>query len=81
MNHFSFALISALVFINSISFEAQAQPVKVPAYFQKMYIPGGFDSNDQIQIVGEGTFSNSCCASIVDPCGTINIESAKSMFP
>jgi hypothetical protein len=37
-----------------------AQPSKVPAIYEKVYVPGGFDSNDHVQIVGEGMFRNSC---------------------
>lgn len=35
-------------------------PVLKPATFQKIYVPAGFDSNDHIQIVGEGLFNNTC---------------------
>lgn len=37
-----------------------AEPVKVPAFYNKIYVPAGFDSNDQVEIVGEGLFRNSC---------------------
>jgi hypothetical protein len=48
-------LLSALV----VTSFAHAQ-VTVPAGFGNLYIPGGFDSNDNVQIVGEGMFRNSC---------------------
>jgi hypothetical protein len=35
-------------------------PTKVPASFSRVYVPEGFDSNDNVQIVGVGVFSNSC---------------------
>lgn len=35
-------------------------PGKVAATFNKVYAPGGFDSNDNVQIVGEGMFKNTC---------------------
>lgn len=60
MIRISFIIISALILMGANSSVVYAQPAKVPAYFQKMFIPGGFDSNDHIQIVGEGRFSNSC---------------------
>jgi hypothetical protein len=40
--------------------EAALGPVKKPALFNEVYIPGGFDDNDVVQIVGEGLFRNSC---------------------
>jgi hypothetical protein len=39
---------------------AQVEPTKVGAIYSHMYAPGGFDSNDHIQIVGEGVFRNTC---------------------
>ena len=39
---------------------AESAPVKVPVLYDKLYAPGGFDSNDHIQIVGEGLFRNAC---------------------
>lgn len=39
---------------------AQLEPVQVPFAFNKIYAPQGFDSNDMVQIVGEGIFRNSC---------------------
>ncbi len=38
----------------------QAEPTQVPATFSKIYVPVGFDSNDNVQFVGEGIFNNSC---------------------
>ena len=39
---------------------ADAQPTSVPATFNTVYVPSGFDSNDNVQIVGEGMFRNTC---------------------
>lgn len=36
------------------------KPVVKPALFSEVYVPGGFDDNDVVQIVGEGMFRNSC---------------------
>jgi hypothetical protein len=36
------------------------EPIQVSADFNKIYIPGGYDSNDLVQIVGEGYFPTSC---------------------
>lgn len=36
------------------------KPMVKPALFNELYIPGGFDDNDVVQIVGEGMFRNSC---------------------
>lgn len=35
-------------------------PVKKPATFNTAYYPTGFDSNDNVQFVGEGMFRNTC---------------------
>lgn len=35
-------------------------PTKVSALYSRAYVPAGFDDNDSIQIVAEGTFKNSC---------------------
>ncbi len=34
--------------------------VRRPAHFQRIYVPSGFDSNDHVQIVGEGMFRSTC---------------------
>lgn len=39
---------------------AQQEPQKVGATYSKVYVPVGFDSNDHVQIVGEGIFENAC---------------------
>lgn len=39
---------------------AAENPVKVPATFKRIYVPEGFDDNDNVQFVGEGVFSSSC---------------------
>jgi hypothetical protein len=36
------------------------EPTKIPAAYQTAYIPGGFDSNDSVEVVLEGRFSSSC---------------------
>lgn len=35
-------------------------PVKVGAAFSRVYVPDGFDDNDQVQFVGEGLFTSLC---------------------
>ena len=40
--------------------ETAATPARVPVDFQKLYTPHGFDSNDNVQIVGEGRFDHAC---------------------
>lgn len=37
-----------------------SEPTKVPAAYEKAYIPIGFDSNDSVEVVLEGRFSSSC---------------------
>ncbi len=51
---FSFQSLSALADSNP------REPVLVAATFSKMYAPQGFDSNDNVQFVGEGLFRNTC---------------------
>jgi hypothetical protein len=41
-------------------FAQAAAPEKTPAVYNKVFVPMGFDSNDQVQIVGTGTFENGC---------------------
>jgi hypothetical protein len=56
MIRFSLFALAALM-----AFPAFAQdPVKKPATFNTIYVPKGFDSNDNVQIVGEGMFKNTC---------------------
>jgi hypothetical protein len=54
------ALSLLLLFAASTNAYASPEPVRVGATFAKIYIPEGFDSNDQVQIVGEGMFRNTC---------------------
>jgi hypothetical protein len=58
-------LISTTFAIIAIIFAIQAKaedntPTKVQISFGKVYIPDGFDNNDNVQIVGEGMFPNPC---------------------
>jgi hypothetical protein len=48
-----------LVFAASVAC-AQAGPTKVPALYKKIYAPGGYDSNEQVQRVGVGMVRNTC---------------------
>jgi hypothetical protein len=52
--------LSIAVFATASLAHADTPPETVPAVFDKVYIPGGFDSNDNVQIVGEGMFANTC---------------------
>jgi hypothetical protein len=52
--------IATLLTFTIIPVAGFASPSKVPAMYDKVYVPQGFDSNDHIQIVGEGVFRNSC---------------------
>lgn len=49
----------ALLALASTAF-AQHEPARVAATFDRIYVPGGYDSNDHIQLVGEGRFRNTC---------------------
>jgi hypothetical protein len=61
---FSSALVLSLCLAAPAVGNAQSnddgQPEKVNESFKTAYIPDGFDSNDKVEIVGEGVFRNSC---------------------
>jgi hypothetical protein len=45
------------------AFNAQAavtDPVVVPVSYKNIYVPNGFDTNDSVQLVADGIFSNAC---------------------
>jgi hypothetical protein len=56
----SLSVILLLSSFHSERAQAQSSPARVPTSFSKLYAPGGFDSNDHVQIVGEGMFRNTC---------------------
>ncbi len=64
----SVGMLGAFVAITAIAGAAFGQtvppimtePTKIPAAYQTSYIPGGFDSNDSVEVVLEGRFSSSC---------------------
>lgn len=39
---------------------AQTEPHLLPTHFSAIYAPNGFDSNDNVQLIGEGLFPNTC---------------------
>lgn len=47
-------------FFNVAAAFAQTDPTRVPATYSKIYVPDGYDSNDLVQVVGEGVFRNTC---------------------
>ncbi len=55
----AFAILALLFAVQQASAENHT-PMLVPVNFKKIYIPDGFDDNDNVQIVGEGLFANSC---------------------
>lgn len=59
MKQLKSAFIFAALIFSSQAF-AQGSPTQVPVAFARTYIPLGFDDNDNVQIVGEGAFPNSC---------------------
>jgi hypothetical protein len=54
------ASMSLLLIAAAALASASTLPSKVEATFNKVYVPVGFDSNDNVQIVGEGMFKNTC---------------------
>jgi len=55
---FRFAVFSLALALASVSHAAD--PTLVGATFSRIFVPGGFDSNDHVQFVGEGMFRNTC---------------------
>jgi len=48
------------VFFLAVKAPADDAPTKVKVNFAKIYVAQGFDSNDKVQIVGEGIYTNGC---------------------
>ena len=57
---FSVLLFSSSFAYAGISAFTTADPTRVAATYDKVYIADGFDSNDMVQIMGEGMFRNTC---------------------
>ena len=54
-------IISLIAFAFVMSTYANShQPKQVPIGFEKLYVANGFDDNDNVQLVGEGYFPDSC---------------------
>lgn len=54
---------TTLAFFCLFSYSASAdfsQPKNIESEFGALYVPDGFDTNDNVQIVGEGLFPNLC---------------------
>lgn len=62
MNSFLFSLIclTASLTVSLTASIGLAQPTLIETSFHTSYIPNGFDTNDQVQIVGEGLFPDTC---------------------
>jgi len=52
--------VSALVMFLAFQASAANEPTVTGINFAKAYVPNGFDSNDNVEIVGAGVFANSC---------------------
>jgi len=53
----------ALIFVSYAHAEDTVKknlPTKVSISFNKIYVPDDFDSNDNVQVIGEGWYANSC---------------------
>ncbi len=53
------SLAASLLFFNTFALAEQG-PSKIKVNFGKIYVAQGFDSNDRVQIVGEGIYNNGC---------------------
>ncbi len=51
---------TAMVFAGAPSIGLSASPTIETVTFDRIYVPVGFDSNDNIEFVGEGRFENGC---------------------
>jgi hypothetical protein len=61
MTRFILAAVAVLAAHTSFADPAvKAEPTTEAVTFSRIYVPRGFDSNDHVQFVGEGMFSNSC---------------------
>lgn len=54
------SVFSTLLFFTAATAWAASTPTTVPVSMQKLFVPNGFDSNDNVQIVGAGLYANSC---------------------
>ena len=52
--------VSCLAILFAAHASADFLPALVPVSFDRIYAPDGFDDNDNVQIIGEGFFPNSC---------------------
>jgi hypothetical protein len=59
LNRFLALTLTAFASLTALNAHA-ADPAKGAVTFDRVYVPNGFDSNDLVQIVGEGTFANAC---------------------
>ena len=55
----TFAALAVIPLLASAA-SAMVAPTKGSAIYSQVFVPQGFDSNDQIQIVGAGVFENGC---------------------
>lgn len=55
-----FAGLVAVFMFSAVKATADDAPTKVKVNFGKIYVAQGFDSNDKVQIVGEGLYTNGC---------------------
>jgi hypothetical protein len=58
MKHF--ILLLALGLNTGVTLAADQNPVEVPAEIEKIFIPQGFDDNDNVEVVVHGNFPNTC---------------------
>lgn len=57
---FLFMSFTAALLFSAAHAKADDGPSKVKVNFGKIYVAKGFDSNDKVQIVGEGVYNNGC---------------------
>lgn len=68
--------LALLLSISTLPAFAQ-QPLKESVTFRRAYLPQGFDSNDRIQIIVEGTFKNTCYKPLV---ATANVDTRSKVI-
>jgi len=53
-------IISGLSLILTAKVALAADPTEIPAPIEKIFVPSGFDDNDNAEVVLQGTFHNTC---------------------
>ena len=53
-------VISAMILLSTFSAFAQTEPIVIPSPVDHLFVPKGFDNNDNVEVVVTGKFPNPC---------------------